>query len=119
MILNATLENQFFILNDSIEHVIEYCKNSFEKIKSTIKKTDYEFLEKVNAHLKKISAILWENKKLLNDELKCFIEIEHYIIYIMFKIPIIIARLFEKNKKDTIFLLFPICQVIIMGNSVN
>lgn len=83
MILNATLENQFFILNDSIEHVIEYCKNSFEKIKSTIKKTDYEFLEKVNAHLKKISTILWENKKLLNDELKCFIEIEHYIIYIM------------------------------------
>ena len=33
--------------------------------------------------MKKISAILWENKKLLNDELKCFIEIEHYIIYIM------------------------------------
>ena len=83
MIANATLENQFLILRDSIETAIEYCRKSFERMKPSPKGNRYELLEKANVHLKRISQTLLENKDFLNDELDCFMEVEHYILYIL------------------------------------
>lgn len=83
MIVNTTLNNQYYILKNSIETVIEYCIGTYDKIKSTIKQENqYEFLEKVDEKIKNIFEILFENEDILENELKCLIQIKPYIIYI-------------------------------------
>ena len=86
MIVNATLNNQYHVLIDSIEYVIEYVKQNFNKFKSSLKKENkYKYLEKVNESLKQIFRVLFENENIFKNELECLILIKPYIIYIIAK----------------------------------
>ena len=85
MISNETLNNKYLMLKDSLEDVMEYIEQNSQKINTSSKKDNkYEPLEKINAHMQRISRALWQNDELFDEEIICFSQVEHYIIYIIY-----------------------------------
>lgn len=86
MAANQSLNNQYLILTDTLNSLIEDCKLLYNKLKNSIyKKSNFEFLNQINASLNKISIVLFENKDIYSEEFKTFAKIKKYIIYIVGK----------------------------------
>ncbi len=84
---NSTVLNDIqFEIGPLIESLIEYCKQTFDRIKSSFSNENrYAYLEEINENLNKISRVLWKHSDIFDEELTCYAEIEHYIIYIIAK----------------------------------
>lgn len=75
----------YSIIMTKIQEVIEYCKEIFESIKSTINNNKYDFLELITEELNTISKVLRQHNDIYQDELTCFVQIKSYILYIIGK----------------------------------
>lgn len=79
MFSNAAFSNQYLIIKDNADRVIDCCNNICEK-PSPKNERDFQLL---NESLNMISKVLIENKDFYAEEYKCFVKIEKYIIYIV------------------------------------
>ena len=78
-----SIELKEFCANTEIFH--NWIKSIIHTLHKHYKKSNFEFLNQINASLNKISIVLFENKDIYSEEFKTFAKIKKYIIYIVGK----------------------------------